>query len=250
MGTAALIALIATLAGGAAAGAGAAAGGASFLGGNQNVNTEYANNPIYQQMFGSGGGYANAQGQMSSLLNQAITTGQNYDPNAFWKDFMGAQPELQNLISGPTSSIKAAQEANLADFSKTAVANTAQEMSGMGSLYSGAFGDIVGQTVGKEASKAGVDLASLQANMYNSMWGNMIPQFSQNRQFQTSNVMNAMLQGSQNYGNMAQTMLGLGADMSTPMYEYQPGVMDYIMKGMGLGGSIGGGLGSLFGGGK
>lgn len=242
-----------------------------------NVNTDYTNNPIWQQMFGSGGGYANAQtgmadylakmggsfgkmdtslGDMSSFIANAVSTAKSYDPNAFWKDFMAAQPEMQSLISGPTGSFKAASEANLADFVKEATSGTASELSGMGALYSGAMPAIAGQKIGAEAGKSATDLASLQASLMSQLWGSMLPQFSGNEQFASSNLVNTYLGGASSslgaanaYGSQANTylggantyasqmatMLGLGGDLSSPLYVQSPGFADSLMSGLGLG---------------
>jgi len=242
--------LLLTLAGG---GLGAANWGLNQIPGlgptTKNVNTAYKDNPIWQQMFGEDGLKAQAKKgmessftSMESWLQNALTTSLAYDPNAFWKDFMAAQPEMQSLISGGTDSFKSAAQANLADFAKTATAETASEMSGMGSLYSGAFGDIVGSKVGKESAKAGTDLASLQAGLMSQLWGSALPQFSGNRQFQTSNLVNTYMGGAQTYQGAGNTysqqlmqMLGIGADLSTPIYQQTPGLADMIMQGLGLG---------------
>jgi hypothetical protein len=231
----------------------------------QNVNpeSEFSKNPIYQMLFGAGGQAAGAQanqaammggmgqslGDMQSFLRNAVSTSQAYDPNAFWKDFMAAQPEMQALISGPTGSFKSAAESNLSDFVKQATAETGQEMSQMGSLYSGAMGSITGTKIGQEAKKAGTDLASLQAGLMSQMWGSALPQFSAGRQFQTSNLVNTYLQGGQMnlgaagvyqgaagmYGNQLMQMLGIGADLSSPVYVQQPGIGDALMQGLGFG---------------
>ena len=215
------------LLGAAAGGLGSLLGGNGLQGKNKNINQDYVNNPIYQQMFGSGKGYEGASSQMNALINGAM----NFDPNAFWKDFMGAQGDVQGLISGPTGSVKSGMDLNLANFTKQAMADTGQELSGMGALYSGALGNIGGQKVGAEAGKSAVDLSQLQAQMYNSLWGQMLPQFSSNRQM----VPQLQMQGAGLYNSQMNNMLGLGADLSSPMYQYQPGIMDSMMSGLGLG---------------
>lgn len=215
------------LLGAAAGGLGSLFGGSGWQGSNENINQDYVNNPIWQQMFGKGKGFENSSASMNALINGAM----NYDPNAFWKDFMGAQGDVQGLISGPTGSVKAGMDLNLANFTKQAMADTGQELSGMGSLYSGALGSIGGQKVGAEAGKSAVELSQLQAQMYNSLWGQMLPQFSQNRQM----VPQLQMQGAGLYNSQMNNMLGLGADLSSPMYQYKPGIMDSMMSGLGLG---------------
>jgi hypothetical protein len=241
--------------------------------GAENVNTDYANNPIYKMLFGEGGGYADAQGgmdtqmggmesslaNMQSFLANAVSSSKAYDPNAFWKDFMAAQPDMQALISGPTGSFKAASEANLSDFVKQATSETASELSGMGALYSGALGDISGQKIGKEAGKSNTELAQLQASLMSQLWGSAIPQFSGNRQFQTQNLVNTYMGGAQTslgaantyqgaadmYSQQLMQMLGIGADLSSPLYVQTPGLGDSIMQGLGLGSSFGSALGMI-----
>jgi hypothetical protein len=220
-----------------------------FLGSTENVNEDYEKNPFYQMLFGSGGQYANLQGNqdasmraMQSFLMNAITSAQAYDPNAFWKDFMAAQPGMQELISGPAGSFKSASEANLADFVKQATSETASELSGMGSLYSGALGEIAGGKIGKEAGKSSTELAQLQASLMSQLWGSALPQFAGGRQFQTQNLVNAYLGGAntelggaQMYASQLANMLGIGADMATPVFKANRGALDYLAQALGLG---------------
>jgi len=201
----------------------------------KNVNTDYTNNPIWQQLFGSGKQYENTNKGMESFLANAVSTSKAYDPNAFWRDFMAAQPEMQALISGPTGSFKAASEANLADFVKQATSETSSELSGMGALYSGALGEIAGQKIGKEAGKSATDLASLQASLMSQLWGSALPGFASGEQFKTSNLVNTYLSGASTYSQQLMQMLGIGSDLSMPSYVQQPGLADSIMSGLGLG---------------
>jgi hypothetical protein len=197
-------------------GAGAAAGGADWMGKNANINTDYMNNPIYKMLFGGG------QGSLD--LNSIISSGLNYDPTQAWRDFMGAQPEMQQILSGQTGSIKSGMLANLQDFIKEATASTGSELSGMGNLYAGALGDIVGAKVGKEAARSNVDLSSIIANLYGTLAPNVLSTFAQGRMGKAQNALG--------FGG---NMLGLGADLSSPVYQYQPGILDYVLQGAGLG---------------
>jgi hypothetical protein len=200
-----------------------------------NINQDYVNNPIWQQLFGAGGGYGKTDSSMQSMLGNAITAGNAYDPTAFWKDFMAAQPGMQDIVSGATGSVKAAQEANLSDFIKQAVADTGQEMSGMGALYSGAMGNIAGQKIGAEAGKSSTDLATLQAQMLSSLMGQSMSGFQSGEQFKTSSQIQTYLGGANMYNQQLMQMLGIGADLSSPVYQTQPGLADSIMGGLGLG---------------
>lgn len=251
-----LLPLLGAAGGGLIGGIGSAIGGNGWNGSYANINTGYEDNPVYQALMSQYGnanaGFASAGANMSNLLNQGIGASRQYDPTAFWKDFMAAQPELQGLISGQTGSVKNAMMTNLADFTKEAVAGAGSEMSGLGSLYSGAFGDIVGQRVGAEAAKSNVDLSTLLANLYGSLGGNLMGQFAGGRQFQTQNLVNALmsgagLYGSQQgtYGSLMGSMLGSAADLASPLYEYQPGILDSIMSGLGLGANLGSSIGML-----
>lgn len=215
----------------------------------KNVNTDYTNNPIWQQLFGSGKGYDTASKGMESFLSNAVSTSQAYDPNAFWRDFMAAQPEMQGLISGPTASFKTASEANLADFVKQATSETASELSGMGALYSGALGNITGQKIGAEAGKSGTALAQLQASLMSQLWGSALPGFAQGEQFKTSNLVNTYLSGAGTYSQQLMQMLGIGSDLSMPSYVQTPGLADSIMSGLGLGLQGASAIGMLGGGG-
>lgn len=235
-----------------------------------NVNQDYKNNPIWQQIMGMMGGTREGQNEMmggmksslsdmSGFLANAVSSSKAYDPNAFWKDFMAAQPEMQGLISGPTGSFKSAAQANLADFVKEATAGTASELSGMGSLYSGALGSIAGQKIGSEAGKYNTQLAQLESGMLSNLYGLAMPAFSRGREFQTQNLVNTYLSGAQSqlgaantylgganmYANQLASMLGIGADLSAPVYVTQPGLGDALMGGLGAGMNFGSGLGML-----
>jgi hypothetical protein len=249
-----LLALLLTVGGGVAGGLAGAASGASATGSNENINTAYKDNPIYKMLFGEGGKYAQWEGQFSDMLSGALKQGNAaaaaYDPTAAWKDFLSASPELMNLISGSTGSVKSALESNLADFTKTAVSEAGSNMSGMGSLYSGALGDIIGKNVGAEAAKSNVELSTLLTNLYGSMGNNLLSLFSSNESNKASLGMQAAslgVQGAGLYSGLMGQSLGIGADLSSPVYEYKPGILDYILQGLGVGGNLGGALGQLVG---
>lgn len=224
-------------------GIGAGGGGLSWLlnqipglgPSSKNVNTDYVNNPIWQQLFGSGGQYAGTQKSMESFLANAVAGAKAYDPNAFWKDFLAAQPEMQGIVSGATGSLKAAQQENLSNFIKQAVSETGQELSGMGALYSGAMGSLAGAKIGSEAGKYNTELASLQAQMLNSLYGNTLSGFQGGEQFRTSSLLNTYLSGANTYSQQMMQMLGIGSDLSAPVYQQTPGLADSIMGGLGLG---------------
>jgi len=218
--------------GGLLGGLGSAMGGAGWNGKNANINQDYVNNPIYKMLFGGGEG--------SLDLNSIIQSGLNFDPTQAWRDFMGAQPDMQKILSGETGSIKSGMLSNLQDFIKEASSSTGQELSGFGGLYSGALGDIIGSKVGKEAAKSNVDLSSIIANLYGNLAPNVLGSFTQGRLGKAQNALS--------FGSNA---LGIGADLSSPMYQYQPGIMDSILQGAGVGlnaasafGMMGGGSGA------
>lgn len=224
-------------------GGGAGIGGLSWLlnqipglgPSTKNINTDYANNPIWQQLFGANGEYAAKNKGMESFLSNAVSSAKAYDPNAFWKDFMAAQPEMQALISGPTDSFKSASMANLKDFADVATSETASNLSGMGSLYSGALGSIAGQKIGAEAGKSSTELAQLQASLLSQLFGGALSGFSSGEQFKTQTSVNTYLQGANTYSQQLMTMLGIGSDLSAPVYQQQPGLADSLMGGLGLG---------------
>lgn len=250
MGDALLLSLLGPLLGGALGGLGAAAGGKSWNGTTENINTDYANNPIYQLLMKSGGMLDQAGAGMSAGMNAATAAANGYDPTAFWKDFMSAAPGLSSLLTGATGSVKSAMESNLADFTKQAVSQAGSNLAGMGSLYSGALGDIVGTNVGKQAAQSNVDLSTLLANMYSPLGGQMLGGFSSGRQAQANYGIQAGLGNAGLWHGLLNQGLGIGADLSSPVYQYQPGIMDAIMQGAGLGSSFASGLGMLGGGGN
>jgi len=229
--------LLGGLGGGLLGGIGSALGGNSWNGQYTNLNKDYAKNPTYQWMMGSGG-----LGDVSSAgMNSMLAKAGSYDPTAFFKDFMSATPSLSSLISGPTGSVKSAMEDNLDAFVKKATSEAGSSLSGMGTLYSGALGDIIGKNIGTQVAQSNVDLSSLYANLFGNMSNTLMGNLASGRQAQ----MSGNLQGAGIYGNLLNSILGTSADMSAPMYTYQPGIMDAIMQGAGLGMQGGSGIGML-----
>ena len=173
--------------------------------------------------------------QQYGNLNNAIaaqqgTAGGAYDPQAYMDQFMGQQAGLANIAQGATSQL--GQQLNAIAARNAALGSEAALAAMPGAANSGAGMAAFGQAYADPFAQAAAQTQAAQLNLTGNLWN----------QAMGANAQNQM------YANQAyQNLLGMGqqAGMHTsgivaPQYEYQKGVMDYVMDVGNLGANIAG----------
>jgi len=120
--------------------------------------------------FGMGGlqNTINQIGSAQSLGN--VVAAQN--PQAYWNAFMSQAPQLQGLIQGAQSPLEQGLRERASRLSQEAINNVASNLSGLGSLYSGA----TLEQASKAASQAFGDVASQLGSQQIGLFGNLAGQ--------------------------------------------------------------------------
>jgi hypothetical protein len=245
-----LVPLLGALLGGAVGGIGSAAQGNAWNGSYENINTGAEDTAGYKNLMDASGNYSDLMNQMltsmTGALGKAESTAQNYDTRGFWKDFMKSIPDIQSMTTDSTSWLRSALESNLSNFTKQAVAESSSDLSGMGNLYSGALGSIIGTKAGEKAGESNTQLASMMSSLFGNLAQSSMSNASAQSQTKLSSILQSLLTGANQYGSLAGTYgslsaqtLGQAAEMTTPVYEYQQGIWDSIMQGMVLGTNFG-----------
>jgi len=205
-----------------------------------------------------------AQAGMNDVAQQAM--GADYNPEKALNMFMERIPELQDVVSESVRPMRMAGE----DWAKAAAdqarQDVAQQYSGQGGLYSGGFGQAVGQGMAEPYLQANQQSQQLQAQMAQNLYGQtmdqLAQQYAQGKQMEMQGLGTAGEMYGQQFNLAGQGMAQMGApEYWQPQYVQEPedpsvlgnalsgGVMGLATGGLpgALMGAAGGGLGAAFG---
>lgn len=214
---------------------------------NINPNTANAWNAFAQMM-------PAARAGMGDVI--AGLQGIEYDPNAWFSQWMSQMPQMQGLAQMATEPFDAAgtsYAARAADMARRKV----EQQYGGGGLYSGAFGKAVGEGMAMPYLQAAANSEQLQGNIFAQLAGQGMGLNAQGQQYETTSQLQALAEQGGLWGNQMNIagsgMASLGAPewwQPTYVQEQDPlmGALGGALSGAATGLMTGGLPGALFGG--
>ncbi|MDX9826609.1 MAG: hypothetical protein RBT73_02575 [Spirochaetia bacterium] len=199
-------------------------------------------------------GKAGMEGAIAGM--SPVTAGNvGFDPNAYWGNFMGQAGDLQGLVMGPQGDLQRGLTARAGELATQATQGAASNLSGLGSLYSGATlkaaGNANAQAFGDVANTLGQQSLNLYGNLAGQAMGNSLGAQGQGLSAMQGNQnadLQAQMANQQNslglaglYGGLYGQGVGGLAQYGTPTYvQGQSGGIGSMFSGA-LGGALAGG---------
>ena len=214
-------------------------------------------------------GKAGMEGAIAGM--SPVTAGNvGFDPNAYWGNFMGQAGDLQGLVMGPQGDLQRGLTARAGELATQATQGAASNLSGLGSLYSGATlkaaGNANAQAFGDVANTLGQQSLNMYGNLAGQAMGNSLGAQGQNLSAMQGNqnaALQAQMANAQNslglaglYGGLYGQGVGGLAQYGTPTFtQKQSGGLGGALGSLGgaaiggyLGGPAGAGIGAGIGG--
>ena len=198
-------------------------------------------------------GKAGMEGAIAGM--SPVTAGNvNFDPNAYWGNFMGQAGDLQGLVMGPQGDLQRGLTARAGELATQATQGAASNLSGLGSLYSGATlkaaGNANAQAFGDVANTLGQQSLNLHGNLAGQAMGNSLGAQGQNLSAMQGNQnadLQAQMANAQNslglaglYGGLYGQGVGGLAQYGTPTYIQNAGSKSPFNFGGAAKGALGG----------